>query len=100
MLNNQAVQIGDRITISNFDGINSSLVISKAKIEDSGTYFCRAWNEYGYHERNITLRVKSYLAPLWPFLGVVGEFSIIALIIGLYELSARKKEQSNGNPQM
>ncbi|RNA06805.1 basigin-like isoform X1 [Brachionus plicatilis] len=90
---NVKLEAEGRFSLTGNEQKSSALRISDLKIEDSGFYTCRVSNEYGSHERNITLRVKDQLAPLWPFLGTLGELVILIVIIGCYELT--KKKNSN-----
>lgn len=71
---------------------SSTLRISDLKIEDSGLYTCLVSNEYGSHTRNITLKVKSHLTILWPFLATLIELILMVFVIGLYELSIKKQQ--------
>lgn len=94
-LDNVKIEHGGRFNLIENEQESSTLKISDLKISDSGLYKCRVLNEYGSHVRNITLRVKSHLAPLWPFLGTLGELLILVILIGSYEFVKRK----NSNDQ-
>ncbi|XP_051898664.1 neuroplastin b isoform X2 [Pristis pectinata] len=81
-----------RYFINNKDNY-TELIIKTLHIEiDPGEYLCNATNYYGHSYANTILRVRSHLAPLWPFLGVVAEIIILVVIIVVYEKRKRPDE--------
>lgn len=73
----------------------TSLTINDLDIEkDMGDYICVGLNEIGQNTDKIHLRVRSRLAALWPFLGIVAEVIILVTIIFIYE-KRRKPDEEN-----
>ncbi len=61
-----------------------------------GMYQCQGTNEIGSASDKIQLRVRSQLAALWPFLGIVAEVIILITIIFIYEKRRKPDEISDG----
>jgi len=73
----------------------TTLMILDLDIEkDMGDYMCLGINEIGENVDKIHLRVRSRLAALWPFLGIVAEVIILVTIIFIYE-KRRKPDEVN-----
>jgi len=71
----------------------TSLTILDLDIEkDMGDYICLGLNEIGVNTDKIHLRVRSRLAALWPFLGIVAEVIILVTIIFIYEKRRKPDE--------
>lgn len=72
----------------------TELTISNLKMDDdAGTYVCNATNSQGSTRETISLRVRSRMAALWPFLGIVVEVIVLVTIIFIYE-KRRKPDQT------
>ncbi|XP_023653961.1 basigin-like isoform X1 [Paramormyrops kingsleyae] len=73
----------------------TTLIILDLDIQlDAATYVCRGINELGVEEDSIQLRVRSRLAALWPFLGIVAEVIVLIAVIFIYE-KRRKPDEIN-----
>ncbi|XP_050995808.1 basigin isoform X1 [Acomys russatus] len=72
----------------------TELIINTLNLnEDPGTYMCNATNSEGSVQDTIKLRVRSRMAALWPFLGIVTEVLVLVTIIFIYE-KRRKPDQA------
>ncbi|XP_044311916.1 basigin [Varanus komodoensis] len=74
-------------------GNRTDLRILSLDIEkDAGDYVCNGTNEQGEGSAMVGLRVRSRLAALWPFLGIVAEVLVLVTIIFIYEKRRKPNE--------
>ncbi|NXJ96289.1 BASI protein, partial [Corythaixoides concolor] len=88
-----AIANGSGRYIIKSSGNKTELRILKLNIEeDTGDYHCNATNSRGTGGATVNLRVRSRLAALWPFLGIVAEVLVLVTIIFIYEKRRKPDE--------
>lgn len=85
-----------RFFINSRDNYTELTIINLDIKTDPGEYQCNATNVIGTTASTTILRVRSHLAPLWPFLGVLAEIIILVVIIVVYEKRKRPDDIIDG----
>ncbi|KAJ3599494.1 hypothetical protein NHX12_033454 [Muraenolepis orangiensis] len=71
----------------------TTLLIQDLDIElDKGEYVCSGTSDLGTASAKIQLRVRSRMAAVWPFLGIVAEVIVLVTIIFIYEKRRKPDE--------
>lgn len=65
---------------------------------DPGQYVCNGSSTEGTGHAVVTLHVRSQLAALWPFLGIVAEVLVLVTVIFIYEKRRKPDEVPDGEP--
>ncbi|KAF7659642.1 hypothetical protein LDENG_00295180 [Lucifuga dentata] len=86
-----------RFFITNRDNYTELNILNLDINIDPGEYQCNATNVIGTSAKTTILRVRSHLAPLWPFLGVLAEIIILVIIIVVYEKRKRPDDIMDDN---
>ncbi|XP_015266703.1 PREDICTED: basigin [Gekko japonicus] len=82
----------DRFFIKSDSNKTELRILSLDLEKDPGEYRCNATNEIGEDSTIVVLRVRSRLAALWPFLGIVAEVLVLVTIIFIYEKRRKPDE--------
>ncbi|CAH8554745.1 unnamed protein product [Schistosoma turkestanicum] len=59
----------------------------------TGFYMCTAKSDLGTDSLLLEVRIKSKLAPLWPFIGILAELVVLGIIILIYERAQAKRRR-------
>ena len=75
----------------------SVLELQNVNYEDRASYKCEAMNGLAAASTSVNVRIKSKLAALWPFLGVIGQVVTICTVICVYERRRNKPESEDSD---
>lgn len=72
-----------------------TFVLKNVDYKDRAVYTCNASNSISFVTMEFTLRVRDPLGALWPFLGIVIEAIVLAVIIVGYEYYKKKNKEKD-----
>ncbi|KAK4467858.1 hypothetical protein MN116_008778 [Schistosoma mekongi] len=89
---NKLLTVTDAV-LKKHDNTKNAIMEWSDASKSTGFYLCTAKSNLGSDNLLLEVRIKSKLAPLWPFIGIIVELVVLGIIILIYERTQAKRRR-------